>query len=255
MEVTLIPDSLSIPVAVFLLACSVLTSMITASLGAGGGVLLLVLMASWMPPAAIIPVHGMIQLGSNGGRALLTRKQVDWQVIAAFAPGVVVGAALGAWLLVDLPSAVWQLTIGVFVLYLCWGPPLPKASFGKPGIFLASGLTSFVSLFVGATGPLVAAFIKQIHTDRFTTVATFATAMTLQHAPKALVFSAAGFVFPEWLPFILAMIACGFGGTWLGLHVLRSLTNRWFHHTFNVILTLLALRLLWQAASASGWWG
>ncbi|MBW7471940.1 sulfite exporter TauE/SafE family protein [Marinobacter sp. M216] len=254
MELTLLPDSLSGPVAAFLLACSVLTSMITASLGAGGGVLLLVLMATWMPPAAIIPVHGMIQLGSNGGRALLTRNQVDWQVIAAFAPGVVVGAGLGAWLLVDLPAPVWQLTIGVFVLYLCWGPPLPRASFGKPGIFLASGLTSFVSLFVGATGPLVAAFIKQIHVDRFATVATFATAMTLQHAPKALVFSVAGFVFPEWLAFILAMIACGFAGTWLGLHLLRSLSNRWFHRTFNLILTLLALRLLWQAGSATGWW-
>ena len=53
----LIPESLSLPVAVFLLASSTITSMITASLGAGGGVLLLVLMASWMPPAAIIPVQ------------------------------------------------------------------------------------------------------------------------------------------------------------------------------------------------------
>lgn len=254
LEVTLLPDGLSLPVAVFLLVCSTLTSMITASLGAGGGVLLLVLMANWMPPAAIIPVHGMIQLGSNGGRALLTRHQVDWTVIAAFAPGVIAGAALGAWLLTDLPAPVWQLTIALFVLYLCWGPPLPKASFGTPGIFLASGLTSFVSLFVGATGPLVAAFIKQIHVDRFTTVATFATAMTLQHAPKALVFGVAGFVFPNWLPFILAMIASGFAGTWLGLHLLRSLSNRWFHRAFNLVLTLLALRLLWQAANAAGWW-
>lgn len=255
MELTLIPDSLSLSVALFLLACSALTSMITASLGAGGGVLLLVLMASWLPPAAIIPVHGMIQLGSNGGRAVLTRRQIDWSVIAAFAPGVVAGALLGAWLLVDLPATVWQLTIALFVLFLCWGPSLPKASFGPAGIFLASGLTSFVSLFVGATGPLVAAFIKQIHRDRFTTVATFAAAMTLQHAPKALVFTVAGFVFPAWLPFILAMIACGFAGTWLGLHVLRSLSNRWFHRIFNVVLTALALRLVWQAGVGSGWWG
>lgn len=254
MEIALLPDSLSLPVAAFLLACSVLTSMITASLGAGGGVLLLVLMANWMPPAAIIPVHGMIQLGSNGGRALLTRKQVDWKVIGAFAPGVLVGAALGAWLLVDLPASAWQLTIALFVLFLCWGPALPKASFGNTGIFLASGLTSFISLFVGATGPLVAAFIKQIHRDRFTTVATFATAMTLQHAPKALVFTVAGFVFPDWLPFILAMIASGFAGTWLGLHVLKSLSNRWFHQAFNLILTALAARLMWQAGQSSGWW-
>jgi uncharacterized membrane protein YfcA len=197
----------------------------------------------------------MIQLGSNSGRAILTRHHIDWKVIAAFAPGVLAGAGLGAWLLVDLPAHLWQLSIALFVLYLCWGPGLPKASFGPFGVFIASAITSFVSLFVGATGPLVAAFIKQIHTDRFRTVATFGTAMTLQHAPKALVFGVAGFVFSEWLLFILAMIACGFAGTWLGLHLLKSINNRWFHTAFNLVLTLLAFRLLWQAAGSAGWLG
>ena len=197
----------------------------------------------------------MIQLGSNSGRAILTWHHIDWKVIAAFAPGVLAGAGLGAWLLVDLPAHLWQLSIALFVLYLCWGPGLPKASFGPFGVFIASAITSFVSLFVGATGPLVAAFIKQIHTDRFRTVATFGTAMTLQHAPKALVFGVAGFVFSEWLLFILVMIACGFAGTWLGLHLLKSIDNRWFHTAFNLVLTLLAFRLLWQAARSAGWLG
>lgn len=251
MELTLSPESLSLPVAVFLLLASAVTSMVTASLGAGGGVLLLVLMAMWVPPAAIIPVHGMIQLGSNSGRAALTWRHTDWKTIAAFAPGVLAGAALGAWLLVDLPPHLWQLSIALFVLYLCWGPSLPKGAFGPFGVFLASAATSFVSLFVGATGPLVAAFIKQMHSDRFTTVATFATAMCLQHAPKALVFGVAGFVFRDWLPFILGMIAFGFLGTWVGLHVLRTMSNRLFSQAFNLLLTVLALRLLWQALSAA----
>lgn len=247
MDLTLIPDSLGNGPAIFLLAMSAVTSMITAALGAGGGVLLLVLMAMWVPPAAIIPIHGMIQLGSNSGRAILTWRHTDWRVIAAFLPGVVLGMGVGAWLLVDLPQYVWQLTIAGFVLYLCWGPALPKAAFGTPGILMASALTSFLTLFVGATGPLVASFIKQIHDDRFRTVATFATAMCLQHAPKALVFGVAGFVFREWLVFILAMIACGFAGTWLGLHMLKSLSNRHFQQGLNLLLTLLAFRLIWQA--------
>ncbi len=86
MSLIVFPEALSTSVMVFLLMASAVTSMITATLGAGGGVLLLVLMASWLPPAAIIPVHGMIQLGSNSGRAILTRHHIDWKVIAAFAP-------------------------------------------------------------------------------------------------------------------------------------------------------------------------
>ncbi|MDX1457493.1 MAG: sulfite exporter TauE/SafE family protein [Marinobacter sp.] len=255
MELTLIPEGLTVATVIILLLCSTLTSMITASLGAGGGVLMLVLMALWIPPAAIIPVHGLVQLGSNGGRAVMTWRQADWRVIAAFAPGVVMGAGIGAWLLVDLPAYLWQLTIGVFVLYLCWGPALPGAAFGRSGVFLASALTTFVSLFVGATGPLVAAFIKQMHDNRFTTIATFAQAMVLQHAPKALVFGVAGFVFQEWLVFVVGMILFGLAGTWLGLHALKRLSNRHFHRIFNVLLTLLAIRLLWQAAASSGWLG
>lgn len=254
MELTFLPESLNPGLAMGLMLASVITSMITASLGAGGGLLLLVLMALWIPPAAIIPVHGMIQMGSNAGRAALTWRHTDWRAIAAFAPGVIVGAGIGAWLLIDLPEHLWQLTIAVFVLYLCWGPALPKGAFGRPGIFLASALTSFISLFVGATGPLVAAFIKQMHEDRFITVSTFATAMSLQHAPKALVFGLAGFVFHEWLVFIVAMIAFGFAGTWLGLHLLRSVSNRHFQRIFNIVLTLLAVRLLWQAGQSALWW-
>ena len=250
MDIAILPDSLSPALAIGLMLASVITSMITASLGAGGGLLLLVLMALWIPPAAIIPVHGMVQLGSNLGRATLTWRHTDWPAMAAFAPGVLVGASIGAWLLVDLPEHLWQLTIAGFVLYLCWGPALPKGAFGRSGIFVASAVTSFASLFVGATGPLVAAFIKQMHEDRFKTVATFATAMSLQHAPKALVFGLAGFVFREWVLFILGMIVFGFAGTWIGLHLLKKVNNRHFHVVFNLVLTLLALRLLWQAGQS-----
>ncbi|WP_189571801.1 sulfite exporter TauE/SafE family protein [Marinobacter zhanjiangensis] len=247
MLLSFLPPGLTPDIALLLLACSVFTSMVTAALGAGGGVMLLALMAMWVPPAAVIPVHGIIQLGSNAGRMTLTWRHVDWRVIAAFAPGVVLGALAGSLVLVSLPPWAWQVTIALFVLYLCWGPKLPPMALGRGGILAASALTSFISLFVGATGPLVAAFIKQIHTDRFTTVATFATAMTLQHLPKALVFGLAGFMFRDWAVFLAAMIACGFAGTWLGLRLLGRLGNRAFRNVFNVLLTLLAARLLWLA--------
>lgn len=244
-----LPDGLEASVAAALLVCSLLGSLITAGLGAGGGLFLLVVMAFWVPPAAIIPVHGLVQLGSNAGRAGMTWRHIRWRFIAVFVAGVLVGAFLGAILLVRLPAAAWQLSIGVFVLYLCWGPRLPRVVLGPAGIAIAAALTTLASFFVGATGPLVAAFVKQLHSDRFATVATFATAMTLQHAPKALVFGVAGFAFTQWLPLIAAMIAVGLLGTWLGVRLLHRLDNRRFGHIFNLLLTVLALRLLWLGVS------
>ena len=74
--------------------------------------------------------------------------------------------------------------------------------------------------------------------------------MSLQHAPKALVYGAAGFVFSEWLGIILVMIAAGALGTWAGLHLLQRISDQRFGMIFNVLLTLLAMRLIWQAGSS-----
>lgn len=248
---TLLPDQISPLLAFALVFFSAITSMITASMGAGGGVMLLAIMALSMPTAAIIPVHSLVQFGSNANRTLMTWRYINLQVIAWFLPGVIIGAWLASRLLVNLPLEVIQLSIALFILLLCWGPAIPKVATGRVGTLLASALTTFLSLFVGATGPLVAAFIKQQQSSqRMQTVATFAAAMTLQHASKALAFGAIGFVFRDWLPLIAGMIAAGALGTWLGLHILSRISDRHFARLFNLILTLLAIRLAWQAISA-----
>lgn len=243
----LLPADLSTAVLVLLVASACVTSLMTATLGAGGGVLLLGIMAQVIPAQVIVPVHGVVQMGSNLGRAVLAWRHIDWKVIAAFLPGAVAGALLGSLVLVRLPPAVLYLCIAGFILYLCWGPKLPKLVLGTAGTVVAGAVTTFITLFAGATGPLVAAFIKQMHPDRFRTVATFAAAMSLQHSLKALVFQGAGFDLRPWLGLIAVMIAGGALGTWLGLHVLRRIEDKQFARLFDIVLTLLAIRLVWQA--------
>lgn len=235
--------------AIFLLlmVASALGSFLTASLGVGGGVMLLGVMAQVLPPQLIIPLHGVAQLGSNAGRAAMSWRHIDWKLIAAFLPGAVVGALIGSFVLVALPPAVMYLTIALFILYLCWGPKLPKMVLGSWGTVLAGGVTTFITLFAGATGPLVAAFIKQIHADRFRTVATFAMAMSLQHVLKIAVFEIAGFPLEPWLPLLACMIVSGAIGTWVGLKLLKRMSDHHFQRIFNIALTLMALRLIWQS--------
>ena len=67
-----------------LAAASFVTSFITAAFGIGGGGVLLALLASVLPPAALIPVHGLVQLGSNAGRAAIMARHCDRGVLAVF---------------------------------------------------------------------------------------------------------------------------------------------------------------------------
>ncbi|WP_458527286.1 TSUP family transporter [Onishia taeanensis] len=228
-----------------LVALSILTSMISASAGIGGGTLLIIAMAQVMPAGALIPVHGMVQLGSNAGRASLTWRHIDRRVIAAFLPGVVLGALLAAWLLVRLPAGVLELAIAGFVLFSCWGPAPPARALGRTGTLLAGAVTTLLSCLVGASGPLVGAFIKHAQPHRMARVATFSACMSLQHLTKAFVFGVAGFVFQDWFGLMVAMIAAGLAGTWLGLRLLTRLSEARFDGLFKAVLTLLSLRLAW----------
>ncbi len=236
---------LSAGINLLLILLSVLTSAFTAAVGVGGGVLMIMALAQVMPAAALIPVHGMVQLGSNVGRTALTWRHVDRITLVAFLPGVVLGALAAAWLLVRLPSGVLELCIAAFVLFTCWGPGLPKRALGRGGVLVAGAVTTLLSSLVGASGPMVAAFIKQSQVGRLAKVATFSACMLLQHLSKAFVFGVAGFVFHDWLALILVMVAAGFLGTWLGLRVLHRLSDHRFDSLFKWALTLLALRLVW----------
>lgn len=246
----LLPAGMSASLAAALVLAAALTSAVTASLGIGGGVLLLAILALALPPAAIIPVHGMVQLGSNVNRALMTWRHIRLATIGYFAPGALLGAALASLVLVQMPLTLLQLTIAGFILLLCWGPAIPKRALGGAGTFLAAAATTFLSMFAGATGPLVAAFIKQQSAERFSTVATFAAAMSLQHAPKAVLYGMAGFAFLDWLGLLGMMIAAGALGTWIGLRLLKRLSDRRFDGVFRLLLTVLAARLVWSALSS-----
>lgn len=232
-----------------LILLSVLTSAFTSAFGVGGGVLMIMALAQVMPAAALIPVHGMVQLGSNVGRTTMTWRHVDRRTLMVFLPGVIIGALIAAWLVIRLPAGVLELCIAAFVLFTCWGPGLPKRALGSVGVLVAGAVTTLLSSLVGASGPLVAAFIKQSQDGRLAKVATFSACMSLQHLTKIFVFGLAGFVFRDWLGLMIAMIAAGLVGTWLGLRLLHRLSDHRFDTLFKWALTLLALRLVWLGIS------
>ncbi len=241
---TLIPPDLPAGFALLLVAVSFLTSALTAGLGIGGGVALLAVMAYGMPVAALIPVHGVVQIGSNLGRLIVQRRHVDWRAIGYFVVGAVVGAALGGRFVVALPEAWLGLMLGAFVLVMTW-VKIPKLAVASPWSFTGGGLVgSFLTMFFGATGPFVAAVFGAAFPERMTLVATHAAAMVIQHGLKVVVFGLLGFAFGPYILLLAAMIATGFLGTLTGTALLRRLPEARFRIAFKAVLTVLALDLM-----------
>lgn len=243
----MLPPGVSELAAAGLVALAFLTSALTAAAGIGGGLVLLGVMASFLPPMVVIPVHGVVQLGSNAGRAALMREHIDRHIVVPFVLGSVLGIVVGAKLFVALPTPVLQAILGAFVLACVWLPSL-KASRIPHWAFAVVGLVgSFCTMFVGATGPFLASFIRPERLERHAVVATHATCMTLQHSLKVVAFGFLGFAFLPWAPLLVVMIAAGFAGTVLGRRLLDRLPHRVFQQAFKIILTVLALRLLYSA--------
>lgn len=216
-------------------------------MGIGGGVLLLAILASVLPPAALIPVHGLVQLGSNGNRAIMTRQHIDWSMVKSFTVGALIGALAASFVVIQLPLYLIQLCVALFILFLIWGPKPQRHQVSKNAQITYGAATTFLSMFVGATGPLVASVVHRQSYDKQSITATFATCMSFQHLLKMLVFSLVGFAFWQWLPLIILMIVGGMFGTWIGLKMLNKIPTGLFKVIFKALITLLALRLLWQA--------
>jgi uncharacterized protein len=239
----LLPQNLDPLMALALVALSFVTSLITATFSLGGGTLMVAVLALVFPPAIVVPLHGAIQLGSNGGRAVVQRAHIQWGFVKWIAAGAVLGTIVGGQFATLLPERLFTAVIAVFVLVTTWLPQ-PKVVGRSPAIqFVGGAIISGLSMLVGATGPLVAVFLKGIP-DRQQLVATHAMLMTFQNAFKVVVFMALGFAFAEYLPLILAMVVAGFGGTAIGSKLLVKVPEKAFRWGFKVILTLVALDLL-----------
>lgn len=247
-----IPETIGLASAAILVVASFFTSFLSASMGLGGGVALLAVMAQIMPAIAIVPVHGVVQLGSNAGRVVLMRHHIYLRIGAYFLAGSVIGGIVGGQVVVALPAATLQLVLALFILFSLWGP-MPRLSRGRKGMGLVAtggALSTLLTMFVGATGPFVAVIIRQFGLSRMAHVGTFSTCMVAQHFIKIVVFGLLGFAFQAYLPIMAAMIATGFLGTYVGRMFLQKSTDDRFQKMLNIILTLLALRLLWVAVNS-----
>ncbi len=247
----IVPPDVTGATATALIALSFVTSAMTGALGLGGGVLMLAAMTQMLPPAVLLPVHGVVQVGSNCGRAVIMRRDIARPLVLPFLIGSLVGVTAGAQIVGMVPRSVLLVVLGLFILWSVWTPKLRPARLPAPWFTLVGAVSSFCTMFVGATGPLVAAFLVPDPLTRHQVVATHAGFMTLQHGLKVGAFTALGFGFLPWLPMLAMMVGLGFLGTMLGRRLLDRMPEHRFATGFRVMLTALALKIV---ADGIGFW-
>ena len=232
--------------ALFLVLASFFTSALTAVIGVGGGMLLISLMPGAIPIAAIVPVHGAVQLVSNASRVLLGVRHIEWSIFWPFLGGACIGAWAGAPLVQHLPTQYMPLLLGLFILIFTWLPKREK-SFRLPGHFTLMGATqTFIALFVGVSGPLTNAFLLREALPRDRLVVTHGLLMTATHALKMLAFVFMGFAFAPYALLIAAMSVSVILGSYAGTFLRGRVPEKIFRTALKTLITILALRMIFQ---------
>jgi uncharacterized membrane protein YfcA len=222
------------------------SSALSGLAGLGGGLVLLAAMASVLPPAQVVPLHGVVQLVSNGTRGLRLLRHLRWGFALPYAPGLVLGVWLGSRVYAGSDLSWLRPVVGGFVLvFLVWERLRPKRLLLRRWVFLPAGVViGCATMLVGATGPLLATLFLRDDLEPREVVATQAGLQLMGHALKLPAFLALGFPYLEHLrllaPLSLAAVAGTLAGTWL----LGRVDGRVFRLVFRVVLALLALRLL-----------
>ena len=242
------PESISNLTAYFLIFASMATSFITSAFGIGGGAILLGLLAVKLPPVALLPIHGIVQVGSNLGRTIIFFKDIKKDTLIPFTVGTIIGSTIGGSIFTQIDTWLLQLSISLFILWSVYGKfPI----IGSRQITIGGMFSGFMTMFFGASGPLVAGMVKTLKLEPVRYLATHSALMSIQHLIKAVVFGFVGFAYSEYFLLIFLMIISGFAGTILGKKILVKYGSKYFKLILNATLTIIAIYLLWNAITIS----
>lgn len=260
------------------------TAVLSAVVGMAGGITLLAAMLLWLPPLVVIPLHGVIQLASNGSRTWFQRRHARFDILWRYALLLLPGGVAGMAVARSLPEEGLRAAIAGFVLLATWAP-VARARWrasrraggsGKSGAavgtmrasdangairaggtarlwrrFLPLGAAAgFLNVTIGAVGPLIAPFFLNLGLRRQALVGTKAACQTLGHLVKLAIFGGAGFAFHEHWPLLVGACLCVLAGTWLGSRLLERASGALFIALYRGVLTLIALRLAGSALLA-----
>jgi uncharacterized protein len=237
---------LSVLDVIFLLGLAFVTATVSGIFGMAGGLMLMGGLAGLLTVNAAFVTHGLLQLASNGWRAILHRKFLSCRIVGYFAV-----AALAAGLFVALlnyrPSKPYlYILLGLTPLFVWLPAQWSRLDANKPAHALLGGfVVTSLNLVAGVAGPLLDIFFVRTELTRKQIVATKAATQVFSHLMKIAVYGApllalstAGLP-PLWV--VAICVALSFAGAVLGGKILERMTDVNFKRTTRWIVTALGV--------------
>lgn len=223
-----------------LLAAVFVTATISGIFGMAGGLILMGVLALILPVSSAMVVHGVVQSVSNGWRAIVLWKWLDWRILGIYLFGSAAAAGLLIWLTFELDKA-WLFIVLGLVPSVIWVPRRwIHLDAARPLHAIACGFTvTGLNTVAGVSGPLLDTFFAETDRDRRCIVATKAATQVVSHFVKIGYYllpaiAAGALPQPYWL---LVAAPLAILGTTLGTRVLERMSDVQFRNWTKWIVT------------------
>ncbi len=233
---------------ILLFIASLITAGISSLTGMAGGVVLLSLMTLSLPLKVIIPIHGMVQLFSNGLRVFYLKNNLNFNFLKYFILGIPLGAALALLILRKLTDDRWLLImLAMLVSYSIFKPKkLPQLKIPVYAWSMVGFVAGVLALLIGSVGPFLAVFFVRDDLTKEQIVVTKASMQLCCHIIKIPSFLYIGFNYKQHTAIIVIMVIGALVGTKIGVILLRKINNKAFKLLFKSFLFIALIRLVYK---------
>jgi uncharacterized membrane protein YfcA len=244
------------PLALGIVAVTVLvTSFISGIFGMAGGMMLLGVLLIYMDVAPAMVLFGAIQTSSNGWRATLWLRHVDWGIVWRYLVGST-AMFLVLRTVAILPSkAMLYLGLGLIPFAADLLPKKLTPDITRPGApYICGAFIIVLQLMAGAAGHILDIFFQKSRLDRKTIVGTKAVTQVAGHLYRIVYFGSFEFAFDVSIPWwgYVGAIALSFAGTSLAAPVLLRMTDdgfrAWSRRVTIAVAAVYLVRGLWLVA-------
>lgn len=227
----------------------VITSTISGATGMAGGVILMAIFTGVMPLSNALILHGITQFTSNGFRALLNYKDINYKIVVPYLFGAALSYGLLYFINVRPTKGFIYFCLGVMPFVSLVNPLARLFDITKRGrSFLCGALVSLSQTMAGVSGGVLDLFFITGSLDRFSIVATKSFTQALGHGFKIIFYI---YVFKMEMIEVsrLSLVICLFApflGGLFGKMILRKFSDKIFIRIVKFGMICMGISLIYK---------
>ena len=209
------------------------------------------ILAHVLPLSTVVPALALTDFVASWANGFRLGAQVDRKELLRLVPAMVIGSALGAWVLFAVPVRTLMLLLGVFVvLYALNGlrPKPPQLPLAAGWAWWYGGAGGVLSALFGAGGWVYSMYLVRRLDDPQRIRATQTAVLTVSSSIRVTLFLIAGTYFNlSLLLLVLALLPAMALGLYIGHRITLRLDRKRFLQVLYAVLLLTGGSLLWRA--------